>query len=170
MLKKCAKLNFVKKSIHRRPLEKITAQLQELSAFSISAESPKLKDFKQSFSERYGATSVPLSQALDSDIGIGYATQKTAKLSENSDPIITHLQSLAVEKYNEYLVNGLDKIEITQDLFKSKKTSEGGQPNPLPFSMYALGSILSSESKEKENNLMFSDFNEIWKVDTSSPK
>lgn len=88
-----------------------------------------LKAFKDAFLQRYEHEEVPLTDALDPDVGLGFA-QFTPEMTvqnplldnvflenrqANNDLTLNQAEYMLLRKYHDFLRNDLDAIEITEE-------------------------------------------------------
>jgi lantibiotic biosynthesis protein len=123
-----------------------------------------LEDFKTKFWERYESATVPLVEALDTDMGIGYPVNRKSASAPMVDDIVvkqaevgTTIQLSAVEKILFELLSREDNqnqyhINLDKHIKPMQATAQG--PNAwamMPLSMSVLFRILNNE----EQTLLF---------------
>lgn len=156
-------------TIDRRLMNELVDQLDKLSVLKYYADNYDLKTFKDKFRTRYGETSVPLTIAMDSDVGIGYSHLSDAIFEESGflDEILfkgnetsgkdygkfDYLQRYSLIKYDEYLQSNQKEITVTdQELDQLKQHTEKFHS---ANSLYTMGSLLQQEGKLDSRNFLF---------------
>src|SRR5690606_30901245 len=134
---------------------------------SFSSSNPDLENFKNNFLKKYENKKIPLSLALDSELGIGYAgrTQQDAGSGEFIDNLAivignnpsamtqNHLQRLSLTKYEEWHRLNLEQIEIEEkDL---KNFEDLSKKNVFSNSWYLMGSLFPKEGKLDQEHFTF---------------
>jgi thiopeptide-type bacteriocin biosynthesis protein len=145
--------------VGKRVTEMITSQVQNLSLFAFAVDRPALRKFTEEFLKRYETQEIPLVEALDQDIGIGYGT-----MAENGNDLTETIQNwqasppdarfprpdglteFMVEKYVECLQNGCSTIMLSDA--ELDKLREMGLDKKLPENFFVYGSILSASVDE----------------------
>lgn len=149
-----------------RELERAVDVLARISA---APKEDSLDRFRRAFAERYGdrtgselsdATTVPLTEVLDEDIGIGFATAHGA--SADASPLLGGLEfppleshGLEVDPQHEHLLRLLSRacphrnpsIALTADDLDALSTDT---PAPLPDSFSVVLSLLSTSAAALE--------------------
>ena len=139
-----------------------------MKLLSFSSSNPDLDNFKKEFYKKYEDTEIPLSFALDSELGIGYAgkTQGDAGNGEFIDNLAivlggnnvsrieqNHLNSLSLSKYEEWHKLNLDKIELKEADLKGFENFSKNMT--FSDSSYLMGCLLSKDGKLDQDNFMF---------------
>jgi lantibiotic biosynthesis protein len=146
-----ARVNATSNTIAENIIATITNQLEEIAVINHQLKSPDLETFKNSFTERYGDREMPLAEALDPDIGIGYGLY----VKENTvAPGILKDLPLAIN-YNEpprggeiflkwlqsLLINALTDKQYEIDLQPHHLQAFDSKGTKLPPSLYAIGAL-----------------------------
>ncbi|WP_207512791.1 lantibiotic dehydratase [Longitalea luteola] len=154
--------------ISRRVLETIAAQMQQLEIFAYGIDRPALRTFKQEFLARYDTQEIPLVEAIDPDIGIGYGNLGVNTENpllkdiafgndDKGEPVrITYdaLTDYVTEKYIECIQNGSQKLIISDEDLKQLK--EKGIDRKLPDNFFMHGSLVAASPDELDNgNFLF---------------
>src|SRR5690606_12399012 len=119
--------------IEEKLINSILKQVEYLKLLSFSSSNPDLENFKNNFLKKYENKKIPLSLALDSELGIGDAgrTQQDAGSGEFIDNLAivignipsamtqNHLQRLSLTKYEEWHRLNLEQIEIEEKDLKN---------------------------------------------------
>ncbi|XXF79655.1 lantibiotic dehydratase [Myxococcaceae bacterium GXIMD 01537] len=116
-------------------------------------ESPSLRRFREAFTQRYEGREVPLVEALDEDVGIGFEAGSDitaeaspllrgldfpapAEASQPWGPALAHLQ----HRLTEVLRSGAQHLELEEaDL----KALENPRPEPLPDAFSVMASLVA---------------------------
>ena len=156
------KQNRIEKAI----VDNIVGQAEELLALGVDNLNPDLESFKQQFYNRYELAEVPLTEALDVDLGIGYAGIHDD--SVGTTPLINDLligspkpqdriyansliRQFVQNKYLDYLKTGKSEIEITEDELCSVKNGRA----TFSEGMYIFGSLFKSHHLLDKDNFQF---------------
>lgn len=147
-------------NIERTAVNTIGKELLELQQFFSPVKLPELELFKKKFIERYGMMEIPLLEALDSDISIGYG--KTDQQYISSNPL---LQSLDLSKqFSASVYNLTDMVSEKFTTFKKNidlkipdEIADTGysQATDLPSTSFALGQLLYTESSVQNKDEYF---------------
>jgi class I lanthipeptide synthase len=153
-------------------INSIVCQAKDLMFLSRKIKSADLDNFRTRFYERYENAEVPLSIALDADLGIGYSnvTDDMAggsalinDLQVGTEPVRRigsndYIQQYTLTKYNDYLKHGQSVITITEDELEGfrKDVADCHFSN----SMFLFGSLMKKEGNLAPDNYIFdlSDF------------
>ncbi len=123
-----------------------------------------LQEFKKRFLKRFNEREVPLSLALDDDIGVGYG--ESSALGLGYSPMIDDLdlpvqekqrsvqdswwQQLIIEKYSTALRNGEKEVILTDnDLEAIEKQKSSAQRNASSF--FVFGNIIAESAQAVDN-------------------
>jgi hypothetical protein len=119
-----------KKSVISRELaDDVKEGLIALSALSVNIEDPNLRRFKEEFRKKYEDEEIPLAEALDADIGIGFSTMASGKADLNpliekiphtmtlgsSSVPITPQEMMLSEKYHTCQFNNQSEVVLTEE-------------------------------------------------------
>jgi lantibiotic biosynthesis protein len=149
--------------INRELIQAVVHQVQDLIFLAREHRSPLLEEFIPRFIARYETREVPLSIALDPDLGVGYGpsdiggdqllagiewpTGKTAGRRED------YIRRYAYEKYLQFVQEQKDIIEITEEELKEKKDEV--QHLEFPNSMFLVGSLLKKNGTLNPQHFSF---------------
>ncbi|AMP99622.1 hypothetical protein AY601_2739 [Pedobacter cryoconitis] len=154
-------------TIDQSIIDRILKQTEDLYVLSISGEGRDLNTFKSKFSARYEFEEVPLSLALDAELGIGYAGSDQSSAGENSlvenlilkGPVagktinFDYIQEFVLNKHNDYLQHQKTVIEITEEELKAFKPRIAAYK--FSNSLHLMGSLLKSDGKLDIENFIF---------------
>jgi len=159
-------LSCEKKEITHSVIKSITEQVDDLLSFARAGLTFDLDAFRKTFIEKYESKIVPLSIALDADIGIGYAgvfddisggnsliddiSYANIKLSQN---ISDDMQNYALDKYLNYKNDEKGYIEITEN--EIKKFKAGKKKTYLANSMHIHGALFKKDGELENDNFLF---------------
>ncbi len=154
--------------IEDKLINNLLTQAEELKSLSFTRRNIDLENFKTSFYKRYENTQVPLSLALDPELGIGYA----GRIYDNSGngefidelrvvvpggnlskPEPNHLQALSLTKYDLWQQTSTDFIEIKESDLKGFE--QLSKKSTFSNSWYIKGSLLCKEGKLNHKNFIF---------------
>jgi len=131
-----------------------------LNKITLINKDTHLDKFKKAFNERFETEEVPLTLALDTEIGIGYRQDTTAKglhsyLEDLQLPLskskqnytlqFTSVHKILNEKVQEALLENQPIIELTDEDFKNFEENWQDLPDTISF----MTEIISENSKEK---------------------
>lgn len=151
--------------ISRRVMKTVRQGLEFLSRVVPVTNNFSLQQFRQRFSTRYQDQEIPLLEALDPDIGIGYILSQDrvsnplvdnirlpAKTSQTSTLTITPLQRILMQKVSQHNWAKSNCIEITDE------DVEHLQPvyQDLPVSMSAMFELIVNSDGHQLCELRFS--------------
>lgn len=157
-------------TIDQSIIDRILKQTEDLYALSLSGEGRDLNNFKTKFSARYEFEEVPLSLALDAELGIGYAGSDQSSAGENrlvenlilKGPVagktinFDYIQEFVLHKHNDYLQHQKSTIEITEEELKSFRPRIANYK--FSNSLHLMGSLLKSDGKLDAENFIFELF------------
>jgi thiopeptide-type bacteriocin biosynthesis protein len=156
---------MVNANLNQSIVDKMLQQTEALMVFAEAPERSSLDDFKDRFRQRYEDRLIPLSLALDADLGLGYAgssEELTGSLVDdlpvsgragNESIIMTPQRLLALRKYEDWMRDGGRFVELTDgDLSAVENTSS--KPR-LPDSMYLMGTLLKRSGSLNEHDFHF---------------
>lgn len=118
--------------IARQVTDRISALVDFLSRISVPGGNPQLSDFMRDFQNRYEEREVPLTTALDRELGLGYPSRGSdGDLSSLIDDLIlpahgtdvseirqTPADRVLLRKFVDCIRNGENTVELTDDDFK----------------------------------------------------
>ncbi|WP_084823126.1 lantibiotic dehydratase [Sphingobacterium sp. Ag1] len=147
-------------------LNHIRDQFQDLLPLCSPFKLTDFDRFRAAFSVKYEDRMIPLTTALDPDIGIGYGRQEGVYnitdeiLGEVKNITPTgekkygdhHYQDLAIEKFVESVKNQFTEIRLTNNDLDHIAKQRKQTVNTIPSSFYAIGNLLRSSCQE---NLCF---------------
>jgi lantibiotic biosynthesis protein len=132
--------------------------------YRIAADRPieSLDKFRKDFSERYENREVPLFEALDEEVGIGF--ERSGDFGAEASPLLRgiaasppgaeptvawgRVQSVLLAKLNEALARGAREIEITaEDLDRMAPANPERPKSPMPDSFHVMVTV-SAASQE----------------------
>jgi len=150
--------------INCRTILQISKELNELLPLNSPRIPKELLEFKSRFLERYEDREIPLLEALDADLGIGYGVSPTDFHERN--PLIKGLklksfdgskktgnssyQNLLLNKF--ILSNKLDLFEVrlSKDDLRSLDIDKSNLEE-LPKSLYAIGNLIAKDCSLMDN-------------------
>ena len=162
-------INLTSNNVEKDIIEEITKQLSLLTIFCRKNKNEALTDFITKFYEKFEEQEIPLSMAIDAELGVGYynlsdATTGNSELinglftqdltGANESITIDYIAQFVEEKYNDYLATQKEDIVITEeDINQLTKTNK--QKINVPSSMSAFGNLLGNKNKLEKNTFKF---------------
>jgi len=137
-------------------LDTITRQVTELGSLGRQKRNPVMDNFISLFEKKFDGREVPLSLALDADLGINYGTSDSwgSEYINNlatkfelpaKEDTIDRLNEFIYKKYNDYVSRKLDKITISEQEILGIFDKDN---DLLPNSMFILGSVLGKTKED----------------------
>lgn len=155
------KINLKNNQINERVIQKLIKDVDELGGLITVENFQRLSEFRNRFYEKFEDREVPLSEAIDPDIGIGYDKQISGNVestpliesiyfsgnSKNAKINIPPLLKLVLDKYSNSLEPSTGKvISITQE--DVEMVSKSIDPRYIPDSSYIVGALISPSFEE----------------------
>lgn len=148
-------------------LEEVHRALDLLLRLAADRPIESLEKFRKDFSERYESREVPLLEALDEEVGIGFDRSSDvgaeaspllrgiaigAPAGENSTTSWTRVHSVMLGKLHEALAKGARSIELTpQDVDRMAPPPAAGQPppkkQPFPDTFHAMFTLAAASQE-----------------------
>lgn len=159
----CSSSNQINESL----INQISNELEEISVLNKQNIPADLQLFIKAFQMKYGEQEVPLLEALDPEIGIGYGSVNStmeetlpllngfmvSKRQDNDERLNSFLHSI-LEERAEIKQKKASAIELKEtDLERLRRETENNGDN-YPLGFYLLGNLLC----EKNNNLNKENF------------
>ncbi|MBS1601487.1 MAG: lantibiotic dehydratase [Bacteroidetes bacterium] len=156
----CHPVNRLSRSV----ADEISRDIEDLYRITPFVPVHDLEDFKAEFYARYEEREVPLSLALDVEIGVGYGRYKGNGEADNVPLIegvrwkdnsgeasvsLSKLSMLRVKKYCEALKDGLSEIVITEEDIQYLDYSN--YRDYLPASLFVIGDLLGRSAEGVDN-------------------
>lgn len=154
-----SKISTVTNQIEDSLINEIVKEIDEISALNKTKLPEDLKSFITSFQSRYGEREIPLIDALDPEIGIGYGIPNTE--IEQSCPllvgIVNQKPNKRVNNYDSFILDILENkfyyhsspipnIEITADDLKMLANDSERNEVKYPIGFSAIGNLLSEKN------------------------
>ena len=148
--------NASENTIDKKIIEDLSKKFEKLLVLNHGNYSQTLDRFRQRFYERYEEAEIPLADALDNEIGVGYAdlslSAGVSTLIEDIKPTNETIQEVfwvywkkfTLKKYTEALQNQDFEINLSDkdlDLLKEKHTE---YRSSIPPNFFAFGSLFSN--------------------------
>jgi len=162
------KINTINNQINKRVMNIISKELSEIAPLNNSSVSEDLNEFKKRFFDRYEEREVPLLEAIDADLGVGYGTSLSDFHTDN--PLVKELnphkaniknksesvlQKLLLNKFLLSKEKSSKEVEITKDELESLNVKEASKTN-FPSTLYAMGNLIAEScSAMDEGNFLF---------------
>lgn len=144
--------------INRKVILQISSELNELLPLSQSLIPKELLEFKRCFLERYEDKEVPLLEALDADLGIGYGVSPQDFHEQN--PLIKELktgfpsqattmkrssyQDLLLTKFLVSVRSNLFEVKLSVEDLKTLDANDR-KSEEIPQTFYAIGNLITKE-------------------------
>jgi lantibiotic biosynthesis protein len=150
--------------------DEILRGVQILWRLAGSQQQESLDRFRSDFTDRYETREVPLLEALDEEIGIGF--EKAGDAGAEASPLLRGMalarpgseqtvpwgrrQGVLLQKLDEARARGERQIEITaDDLERMAPQGEGNPvPPPLPDAFHTMATIVASSEEALERGEM----------------
>jgi thiopeptide-type bacteriocin biosynthesis protein len=153
--------------IDQKLISSIVRQSQDLMLLTWNKSNTELQDFKTKFYSKYEEEEIPLSIALDADLGIGYSGVYEQSLGNNdlvNDLAVTgrnqtgtggpdYLEKLAIAKYIDFLSSKKTFIELSIEDLQPFETF--GNSFSFPNSMFLMGNLLKTKGMLDKENFSF---------------
>ncbi|MDB5158320.1 MAG: hypothetical protein JWR50_3027, partial [Mucilaginibacter sp.] len=160
-------LSLKRNKISNEVIKAIVAQSEDLYSLSRLSKNRDLDTFKEKFNLKYEQQEVPLFLVLDSELGIGYAGIDQS--SSGDGPLIEdiiirksvssnafepdYINQFTFKKYNDYVKNGDNFIEITNDELDSFKPIVANYK--FSSSLHLVGSLMRQNGMLNAENFVF---------------
>lgn len=143
-------------------LEELQRALDILYRISPDRPIESLDRFRKDFSERYESREVPLFEALDEEVGIGFERsgdfgaeaspllRGIAASPPGADPTVPwgRVQGVLLAKLNDALARGEREIEITaEDLDRMAPPSQERQKSPMPDAFHVMVTVAAASQE-----------------------
>ncbi|MCK4341896.1 MAG: lantibiotic dehydratase [Phycisphaerae bacterium] len=131
----------------------------------------RLVNFRTAFAERYGDREVPLVEALDEEVGIGF--ERSGAPTAEASPLLAGLlfpgrldeqglrwrvrEAYLLPKLEEAFADGAEEINLTKDDFERMRSSDAP---PLPDAFAVMGTVAA----ESETALAKGDYQVLFKA------
>lgn len=168
-------IDMLKNHLEEKKITTIVKQLNELLPLSSNPSKKSLERFTKLFIDRYESRMIPLLEALDPDTGIGYGNKSHIYSSnddifKNFDPLMHDASEgassqhpymqLVINKYTDAIRDGLHDIQLTSsDLLTLHREKQDNEH--LPYSCYAMGSLLSDRTNSAQTLFYMNGFGGI---------
>jgi thiopeptide-type bacteriocin biosynthesis protein len=160
-------LSSKKQHLNKNIIESIVGQVDDLMSLSRVVNNTEISSFKEKFIGKYENKIVPLSIALDSDLGIGYAGAyndisggglmiddigyfRNEKIKQRS---LDNLDQYVINKYLEYIKGDKPCIEITESELQNLKSKS--KDIQFPESIAVIGSLIKTTKILDKDNFLF---------------
>jgi thiopeptide-type bacteriocin biosynthesis protein len=147
-------------------LDEIVRGIDLLRRLSGGARHESLERFRKDFQERYGEQrEVPLVEALDEEIGIGF--ERSSEVGAEASPLLHGLalsppaaepsfpwgarQAVLLAKLHEAQAGGLARIELTAEDVDRMAPAGAGEPHRLPDAFQVLATIAAASEEALDN-------------------
>lgn len=148
-------------TISEKDINLIIRQLRDLLPLSIRSNNKDLEHFKKVFLERYDKQMIPLLQALDPDIGIGYGNHPDYIQSDNiisdikvpkqdeTNPTTKKIEDLVFDQY-WCSSHQFSTREVVLDEKQIVSLGDQDTAQCIPSTFYALGNLLRDGNADTE--------------------
>lgn len=157
--------NTVTNQIDAAMIQQLSQELTELSILNKNTRSPDLITFINKFQSKYGERKIPLMEALDPEIGIGYGM--ASSLSDETVPLLENFNISSVpdpaERFNAIIQTLMDEksdhpaarlqvLELKEhDLQRFQRQAEAIANKPI-LGMYLLGNLLWDQDNHQADD------------------
>ncbi len=144
-------------------LEEIQRGVESLLRLAIERQSEGLERFRKDFNERYEGREIPLLQALDEEVGIGF--ERASDFGAEASPLLRGIalgaaageqnvpwgrsQAVLLAKLNRALAEGARQIELTpQDLDRmAAPAEEQAKKSPMPDAFHVMVTLAAASQE-----------------------
>jgi thiopeptide-type bacteriocin biosynthesis protein len=145
-------------------LEEIQRGVEVLLRLAVERQSEGLERFRKDFTERFEGREVPLLQALDEEVGIGF--ERASDFGAEASPLLRgialgaagggeqtvswgRLQAVLLSKLNRALAEGARQIELTpEDLDRmAAPAEEQAKKSPMPDSFHVMVTLAAASQE-----------------------
>ena len=143
-------------------LEEIERAVDILLRLVVDRPPEGLERFRKDFNERYEGREVPLLQALDEEVGIGF--ERSGDFGAEASPLLRgivlgaaaadqnvpwgRMQGMLFAKLNKALAEGARQIEITaEDLDRIAPPEPEGTAKPFPDAFHAMATVAAASQE-----------------------
>lgn len=148
-------------------LEEIQRGVEVLLRLAVERQSEGLERFRKDFSERYEGREIPLLQALDEEVGIGF--ERASDFGAEASPLLRGIalgaaaggdqnvpwgrsQAVLLAKLNRALAEGARQIEITpEDLDRMAPADDQAKKSPMPDSFHVMVTLAAASQEAIDN-------------------
>ncbi len=160
-------ITTISNNINKQLVDTILTQIADLIVLSKNNENINLEQFKKQFFLKFEEAEIPLSVALDVDLGIGYGDANDdasasgdlindfgyANTELNTTSAFDYVSLYAFTKYNDFVKNNASIIDIKESELKQFKSKIDYQK--LPNSMSITGQLIKKNEILDSNNFNF---------------
>lgn len=159
-------LSAAGRTLDKTLVEALLAQASDLMYLSRRHQNADLNDFKNAFVQRWEEAEVPLSIALDGDVGVGYAGVGDELAGENEwlDGLPhpggdagslsnDFIQQFVLDKYHDFLRHGRTGIFLEEQELKALADKVSG--HRFPGQLFLMGSLLSADGVLDKDHFLF---------------
>ena len=144
-------------------LEEIQRGVEVLLRLAVERQSEGLERFRKDFTERFEGREVPLLQALDEEVGIGF--ERASDFGAEASPLLRGIalgaagggdqnvpwgraQAVLLAKLNRALAEGERRIEITpEDLDRMAPADDQAKKSPLPDAFHVMVTLAAASQE-----------------------
>jgi thiopeptide-type bacteriocin biosynthesis protein len=144
-------------------LEEIQRGVEVLLRLAVERQSEGLERFRKDFTERFEGREVPLLQALDEEVGIGF--ERASDFGAEASPLLRGIalgaagggdqnvpwgraQAVLLAKLNRALAEGERRIEITpEDLDRMSPADDQAKKSPLPDAFHVMVTLAAASQE-----------------------
>jgi thiopeptide-type bacteriocin biosynthesis protein len=143
-------------------MDEIVRGIDLLRRVSGRSRQESLERFRKDFQERYGELrEVPLVEALDEEIGIGF--ERSSEVGAEASPLLRGLalspraadpsfpwgarQAVLLAKLHEAQAGGLSRIELTAEDVERMAPASAGEPHRFPDAFQVLATIAAASEE-----------------------
>ncbi len=144
-------------------LEEMQRGVESLLRLAVERQSEGLERFRKDFNERYEGREIPLLQALDEEVGIGF--ERASDFGAEASPLLRGIalgaaagdqnvpwgrsQAVLLAKLNRALAEGARQIELTpEDLDRmAAPAEEQAKKSPLPDAFHVMVTLAAASQE-----------------------
>jgi thiopeptide-type bacteriocin biosynthesis protein len=144
-------------------LEEIQRGVEVLLRLAVERQVEGVERFRKDFAERYEGRELPLLQALDEEVGIGF--ERASDFGAEASPLLRGIgigappggeqnvpwgrtQAVLLAKLNRALAEGARQIEITpEDLDRMAPADDQAKKSPMPDAFHAMVTLAAASQE-----------------------
>lgn len=158
------KANLESNNINKSIVENLSKVALELKSITNNQPHERLTEFYKNFSRKFEGREIPLSKALDPQIGVGYGLQTSGNVEEtplvsdiyftyknpNEKVLIPPIIKVVIDKYLDCFNSPFDKV-INLSEYDVKAASSGKSVSNLQNDYYIFGDLIAKSVEDLDS-------------------